>query len=343
MLVTLVSDGTVGIDFRAVAALINGCCKDLNCLVSSYELAFSRKLLRGDEELKRLEDEDKISITESNIFYVTRLPFDDNFFYHRRGSRAVLSMNGWEKLTDLPISNGTIYHICRCLLKHTLGVGVNHDNSTGCLNDYMWDKTIVNTGMRAAFHCSQCRRSTDDALLSSQVYKDIMTVLDAVAARSRGNEDILNESVGVGVGGRDRRYDAFLCHNSIDKPNVRRLNEDLVAAGIRTWFDEVELAPGEVWQQKLEDQIESIRCCLVIVGENGRGPWQEMELNGFISEFARRRCRIIPVIIGAAGDAPQLPVFLRQFMWADLREDSGEQLARLIGALRSPYQSSSSS
>jgi len=336
MLVTLVSDGTIDVDFRAIGGLINARCKELKCITSTYVPTFGKKLLDGDSELRRLETEDSLDSTESSIFYITCLPFIDNFFYHRRGSRAILSLNGWKNLTDLPISNGAIYHICRSLLKHTLGVGVNHDNSTGCLNDFMWNKKIVDTGMRAAFHCSQCRQSSADDLLNSQIYKDIMAVLDMVSVKSRRNEDILAEPLGLAAENREEEYDAFLCYNSIDKLDVRQFNKTLVEAGIRTWFDEIELAPGEVWQQKLEGQIESIRCCLVIVGANGRGPWQEMELNGFISEFARRGCRIIPVIIGAVDDTPQLPVFLRQFMWADLRRDSGDQLARLIGALRSP-------
>ena len=33
-------------------------------------------------------------------------------------------------------------------------------------------------------------------------------------------------------------YDVFLSHNSKDKPRVRKLAEELRAAGLRVWFDE---------------------------------------------------------------------------------------------------------
>lgn len=60
-----------------------------------------------------------------------------------------------------------------------------------------------------------------------------------------------------------------------------------------------------------------------------------MEQRAFISEFASRGCKIVPVLIGDPGATPELPLFLKQFMWLDLRKDDGRQLARLIGALKS--------
>jgi hypothetical protein len=40
-------------------------------------------------------------------------------------------------------------------------------------------------------------------------------------------------------------YDVFLSHNSKDKPRVRKLAEDLRDAGLRVWFDEWVLKPGD--------------------------------------------------------------------------------------------------
>jgi hypothetical protein len=40
-------------------------------------------------------------------------------------------------------------------------------------------------------------------------------------------------------------YDVFLSHNSKDKPRVRKLAEDLRTAGLRVWFDEWVLKPGD--------------------------------------------------------------------------------------------------
>lgn len=92
--------------------------------------------------------------------------------------------------------------------------------------------------------------------------------------------------------------------------------------------------PGELWQDELEKQIGSIRVCAVIVGPNGEGPWQENERRTFINEFITRSCPIIPVIISGASAMPALPLFLRNFMWCDLRNDDETQFGRLVTSIK---------
>jgi hypothetical protein len=74
---------------------------------------------------------------------------------------------------------------------------------------------------------------------------------------------------------------------------------------------------------------------LVVVGDSGLGPWQDIEQRAFINEFAKRGCKVIPVLIGNPARPPELPLFLKQFMWLDLRGDDGRQLAKLLSAVRS--------
>jgi hypothetical protein len=40
-------------------------------------------------------------------------------------------------------------------------------------------------------------------------------------------------------------YDVFLSHNQADKPRVCRLAEQLRTAGMRVWFDEWVIQPGD--------------------------------------------------------------------------------------------------
>jgi hypothetical protein len=48
-------------------------------------------------------------------------------------------------------------------------------------------------------------------------------------------------------------FDVFLCHNSADKPAVRRIGEQLKEYGLLPWLDEWELRPGFSWQKVLEE------------------------------------------------------------------------------------------
>jgi hypothetical protein len=54
----------------------------------------------------------------------------------------------------------------------------------------------------------------------------------------------------------ERSYDVFLSHNQADKPRVRRLAERLRAAGLRVWFDEWIIQPGDDIYLAIERALE---------------------------------------------------------------------------------------
>ena len=125
------------------------------------------------------------------------------------------------------------------------------------------------------------------------------------------------------------QFDVFLCHNSADKPQVRKIAEQLQQYDLKPWLDIWELPPGRSWQRLLEKQIEQINSAAVFVGENGFGPWQEQEIYAFLSEFVNRDCPVIPVLLPNAPTKPELPVFLRQFTWVDFRISNSDPMYRL--------------
>ena len=114
-------------------------------------------------------------------------------------------------------------------------------------------------------------------------------------------------------------FDVFLCHNSSDKPLVRSLATQLKERGFSVWLDEWELIPGRPWQEALEETIDKIASAAILVGPDGLGPWQDREMRAFLSEFVRRVVPVIPVLLPGAPANPELPIFLRQFSWVDLR------------------------
>jgi GTPase SAR1 family protein len=125
-------------------------------------------------------------------------------------------------------------------------------------------------------------------------------------------------------------FDVFLCHHSVDKPAVKQIGEQLKERGILPWLDEWELRPGVLWQQVLEEQIEHVKAAAVFIGKNGRGPWQQMELYAFLSEFVNRGCPVIPVLLPDAPKLPELPIFLKGMTWVDFRKQDSDPMERLI-------------
>jgi hypothetical protein len=55
------------------------------------------------------------------------------------------------------------------------------------------------------------------------------------------------------------QYDVFPTHNQADKPRVRWLAERLRAAGLRVWFDEWIIQPGDDIYLAIERGLEASR------------------------------------------------------------------------------------
>jgi tetratricopeptide (TPR) repeat protein len=125
-------------------------------------------------------------------------------------------------------------------------------------------------------------------------------------------------------------FDVFLCHNSRDKLAVEKIARALQERGLRPWLDVWELRPGLPWQRTLEAQIERIGAAAVFVGTEGRGPWQELEIEAFLRQFVKRGCPVIPVVLRECREVPKLPVFVEGMTWVDFRVESPDPLERLV-------------
>jgi hypothetical protein len=125
-------------------------------------------------------------------------------------------------------------------------------------------------------------------------------------------------------------FDVFLCHNGKDKPEVKKIGEQLKKHGILPWLDEWELRPGIPWQPLLEQQIEKVKSAAVFIGKSGIGPWEDVELQAFLREFVKRGCPVIPVLLPDAPREPQLPLFLRGITWVDFRKQEPDPMEQLI-------------
>lgn len=125
-------------------------------------------------------------------------------------------------------------------------------------------------------------------------------------------------------------FDVFLCHNSTDRPVVKRIAQDLKSRGILPWLDEWELVPGQSIQDQLSRQIEQIKTAAIFFGPSGLGPWQNEEQKALLGQFARRKCPIIPVILPDCIRMPELPIFLQERSWVDFRKADPDPLEQLI-------------
>ena len=125
-------------------------------------------------------------------------------------------------------------------------------------------------------------------------------------------------------GGIDRRFDSgtfdcYLSHNSRDKPAVRALAKALRDRGISVWLDEEHLRPGIPWKPLLKSGIDASRSFAVLVGADGLGPWQDEEVRIVLTPAVKDGRPVIPVLLADAPAVPELPPYLRDRTWVDLR------------------------
>ncbi len=134
-------------------------------------------------------------------------------------------------------------------------------------------------------------------------------------------------------------YDVFLCYHGQARPAVEDVARRLRLRGLSPWLDVWELRPGRPWKRFVEKQIQSIGAAAVFVGEEGLGPWQDLEIAALLHQFAERGCPVIPVILPKCRKIPKLPAFLESMTWVDLRPaapDPLKQLIRRIGQRPAP-------
>ena len=73
-------------------------------------------------------------------------------------------------------------------------------------------------------------------------------------------------------------YDVFLSHSSKDKAVVRPLAERLRTDGLKVWFDEWVLKPGDSIPAKIEEGLEHSRVLVLCMSANAFGSdWAQLE------------------------------------------------------------------
>jgi hypothetical protein len=110
------------------------------------------------------------------------------------------------------------------------------------------------------------------------------------------------QSNGADSSTQQHLYDVFLSHHSGDKPEVEALAKRLEdEAGLKPFLDKWHLVPGEPWEEALEEALDQSKTCVVFLGPNKLGPWENEEMRVALDERVRNKSfRVIPVLLPGA-------------------------------------------
>ena len=116
----------------------------------------------------------------------------------------------------------------------------------------------------------------------------------------------------------DFPYDVFLNHSTKDKAVVRPLAQRLRAGGVRVWFDEWVLQPGDSIERnqsktaKIEEGLERSRVLVLCISANAFGSdWAQLEPGTFrFRDPLNKERRFLPLRLDDAPIKGSLAQFL---------------------------------
>ena len=117
------------------------------------------------------------------------------------------------------------------------------------------------------------------------------------------------------------KFYVFLAHNSLDIPQVRKISAKLRERGLKPWLDEEQIPPGKAFQDEIQKAIPQIKSAVIIIGSQGLGNWQKLELKTLISQFVNRNTPVIPVLLVGVNQIPDDLYFLKEFHWVNFEQE----------------------
>jgi len=159
MKVVVFADNTLPIPVSALCEVLNRTCRTVRFNPGRHRIHFDCATLSCPETYDGFPTPLTAECDDYDLAIIgTTIPYDNNFFFEWDRPQIIVSFSGWNHLTDLPIANGLSYFIAS-ILGDCIELGQSHEESTGCVNDFWWDKTGINFGMRAAYVCADCASS----------------------------------------------------------------------------------------------------------------------------------------------------------------------------------------
>lgn len=123
----------------------------------------------------------------------------------------------------------------------------------------------------------------------------------------------------------------FISYSHSDGFVVNKLAAHLVKNNANVWVDTWELNVGDSILNKVQDAIQDSSALLVILSKTSvESEWCKKELSaGLMRELDEKRVVVLPVLV----EDCEIPLFLREKMYADLRTDFNKGLHEVLDAI----------
>ena len=193
--VTLFAESNLPIDLQSVVSHLNRLCKHTNFRKGRSEFQPAGPMIVHPGAYKDLDKAIR-GETKDDLFalLLTGKPYDNNYFFEDRDNLIIVSFSGWDYLTSLPMNNGLVYFVADILSRKVDTSYYRHRQNTGCIYDFLWDKTGVDLGMRTSAICPKCLTRIGAQKLSQEqlgMFTDVRNVLNDLGSASKWGQDIV--------------------------------------------------------------------------------------------------------------------------------------------------------
>ncbi|MFH6992429.1 hypothetical protein [Flavobacterium sp. FlaQc-48] len=197
MKILLLLDKDLPINFELLTKFLNQKTDFVKFEFNSNLISFPNELMTKSKTFEDVENQIKVVSKEyDKLFCFTDKQYIDNFFMHDENNLAIFSFYDWDYLTDLPMSNGTLHFIIYYLALYINRPEFRHYENTGCMYDFLYDKSGIDSGMRQAGFCSNCLERISESLMSEddfKIFKDLKVLMNVLSEYSRWNKNILSD------------------------------------------------------------------------------------------------------------------------------------------------------
>lgn len=123
----------------------------------------------------------------------------------------------------------------------------------------------------------------------------------------------------------------FISYSHADKTFVDKLAAHLVKRNAHVWVDSWELNVGDSILGRVQEAIQDSSALLVILSKASvQSEWCKKELSaGLMRELDEKRVVVLPVLL----EDCEIPIFLREKMYADFRSDFDKGVSKIVNAI----------
>lgn len=193
--ILLTADRNVPFDLDSIVRSLNAISKEVNYITAEGAnleegfLNFPETHVGYKELLQTFDTKFHLAI------HYTILPYIDNYFYHNYESKyQIVSMYGWNDLTNLPHENGAFAFAADALRDYIDG-DFRHFDNTGCLYDFLSVKSGIDACLRNASICPDCLGRIGALSLSpkkKRMMEDLKSMCNALGSASKWNQNVID-------------------------------------------------------------------------------------------------------------------------------------------------------